>query len=250
MAASVSAWWWLQGNPNPEVHFGFLEDFAMTDAPAAAVPLSLRLREATATAHQAAERTAFVRRMFKGTLPRNAYAALLRSLHPVYTALEAGLRSAAATPAVAHIWDPALERAASLEEDLGFYTGPTWREVAVVEPANRYAAHLKGLAVSDPARLVAHAYVRYLGDLSGGQMIGKAIARHYNSGPDGIRFYEFDDVPDPDSRKQGYRQALDTLPLDQPGREAVVEEASRGFDFAREIFEALERDHPAKVEEA
>ncbi len=220
----------------------------MRDA-TASVPLSLRLRESTATAHQAAERTAFVRRMFKGTLPREGYAALLRSLHPVYTALESGLRSAAGNAAVAHIWDPALERAASLEEDLYFYAGPAWRNLPVTEPASRYANRLEQLVATDPSRLVAHAYVRYLGDLSGGQMIGRAIARHYNTGTQGIRFYQFDAVADADARKQGYRQSLDTLPLLPAEREAVVDEASRAFDFAREIFEALEREHPAAREE-
>jgi heme oxygenase (biliverdin-producing, ferredoxin) len=213
---------------------------------AAADSLAVRLREATAAAHTAAERTAFVRHLFRGTLPREGYVAFLRALHPVYQALEAGLASTTADPAVRMAYDPALNRLAPLEQDLAWFAGPEWRALPVVAPAEAYAAHLRMLAATAPAGLTAHAYVRYLGDLSGGQMIGKRVAATYDAGDAGTNFYAFREVPDVDARKHQYRAMLAGLPLDAAGQELVVREAITGFDYARQMFETLDAAHPSE----
>lgn len=208
--------------------------------------LAVRLREATAGAHTAAERTAFVRHLFKGTLPREGYVAFLRSLYPVYEALEAGLAATTSDPAVRMAYDPALNRTASLAQDLAWFAGPDWAKLPVAAPATAYAAHLKDLAARAPAGLTAHAYVRYLGDLSGGQMMGKRVATTYEAGEAGTNFYAFRDVADIDGRKHQYRAMLTALPLDAAQQDLVVQEANAGFDYARQIFETLDREHPSE----
>jgi len=53
-------------------------------------------------------------------------------------------------------------------------------------------------------RLLAHAYVRYLGDLSGGQVIGARLRKAYGlPGLDGRRFYNFDMGGDSASAEAG-----------------------------------------------
>ena len=62
-------------------------------------------------------------------------------------------------------------------------------------PLSAYLSHLRFLATasSSAPSLLAHAYVRYLGDLSGGQYIGARIKKAYQlEGLDGTRFYQFD----------------------------------------------------------
>lgn len=202
--------------------------------------LAGRLREATADAHTAAERTAFVKHLFKGTLPREGYVAFLRSLHPVYEALEQGMAVNRHDDVVGMIYDPSLNRTAALEKDLEFFAGPSWREMKVTPAARAYAAHLGELATAAPRGLVAHAYVRYLGDLSGGQLMGKRVATTYDAGTAGTNFYAFTDVADVDARKNAYRGALTALPLDADGQDLVVTEAIVGFEFARRMFEELD----------
>ncbi|KAJ9091748.1 hypothetical protein QFC19_008958 [Naganishia cerealis] len=68
----------------------------------------------------------------------------------------------------------------------------------------QFTTHLHHISATRPALLLAHAYVRYLGDLSGGQIVRGKIRRVYalpsstTTGPSsstrGTRFYEFDAV--------------------------------------------------------
>ena len=59
-------------------------------------------------------------------------------------------------------------------------------------PALRnYLDRLTTVSRSQPALLLAHAYVRYLGDLSGGQYIKYKIKKAYNLDDDALRFYDF-----------------------------------------------------------
>jgi len=62
-------------------------------------------------------------------------------------------------------------------------------------PLSAYINHLRDLASasSSAPSLMAHSYVRYLGDLSGGQYIGARVKKAYKlDGLDGTRFYHFD----------------------------------------------------------
>jgi len=58
-----------------------------------------------------------------------------------------------------------------------------------------YTTHLQALSDSaDPSLLLAHAYVRYVGDLSGGQVIRRHVAKAYGTdvaSGEGVRFYDF-----------------------------------------------------------
>ncbi len=58
---------------------------------------------------------------------------------------------------------------------------------------------------------VAHHYTRYLGDLSGGQAIGRILDRDFDLGGRGISFYSFESVPKPKPYKDAYRARLDAL---------------------------------------
>ena len=75
---------------------------------------------------------------------------------------------------------------------------------------------------------MAHAYVRYLGDLSGGQMMGRSVAKTYDAGEAGTNFYNFKDVADVNGRKNAYRAVLTALPLTPKEQDEVVQRGDRG----------------------
>ena len=155
----------------------------MTVAPAApttddVVPLSAALREATAVAHERAEGSAFVADLLGGRYPLAAYTALVVQNHAIYTALEAVSAAWPGDAVAGPFLLPELVRLPSLERDLGSLLGPTWRAEAqrLVQPATvAYVDRLHEVAGSWAGGFVAHHYVRYLGDLSGGQVVGRRV---------------------------------------------------------------------------
>lgn len=178
--------------------------------------------------------------MLGGGLRRPEYCVLLRSLREIYRALEDGLRRSATHPEVAPIVSPALYRQASLEQDLRTLHGDAWLEkLAPASTASAYADQLVQLAQERPALLVAHAYVRYLGDLNGGQSLRRIVAQCLAlSDGVGTAFYEFGDPETVAEHTRRFRAGLDELSrrVDQP---SIVEEAKRAFLLHQSLFEEL-----------
>jgi heme oxygenase len=89
--------------------------------------------------------------------------------------------------------------------------------------------------------LIAHSYTRYLGDLSGGQILKTIAQRGMNlSDGQGTAFYEFKDIPDEKQFKATYRQTLDQLPLDDATVDRIVDEANAAFGLNMKLFQELE----------
>lgn len=209
----------------------------------AAQGLAARLREGTREAHTGAERAQVVRRLLKGTLPRALYVEVLARLLPLYTALEAALEANRAHPLIAPIYFPELARTASLRADLRFFSPGAEPSGAPVSPASaRIVSHLQAIGRDDPGLLVAHSYTRYLGDLSGGQILGRIVRKAYGLGAEGpgADFYRFDGIPDPAAWKAVYRARLDALPVDEAMAQRLVEEAVAAFGLNGALFAELE----------
>lgn len=192
--------------------------------------LSVRLKEDTAPAHQSAERTGIVGDILHRRLKREDYLRFARDLHEVYAALEAALQEQRSHPAVAPIVFTELERAPSLAADLEQLHGPAWRSDLVPSDAvARYVESIRRAAREHPERLTAHAYVRYLGDLSGGQILKKLIGESLGLDGVGLSFYEFPEVADAAGFKQAYRARLDALPVSAEEADGIIEEAREAF---------------------
>ena len=92
-----------------------------------------------------------------------------------------------------------------------------------------------------PGGYVAHHYTRYLGDLSGGQHIGRVAAEAYGLTPThGGRFARFDALGDPHRFKADYRQALDDAPWDEAEQERVIDEIREAYRLNSAVFVDLE----------
>ncbi|MDV8001038.1 biliverdin-producing heme oxygenase [Rhodococcus sp. IEGM 1408] len=200
-------------------------------------PLSRALHDSTIVAHEQAEHAAFITRLMGGNGTPDGLVALLRQSLPVYEALETACRGIGADPRLSAILDPRLDRTAALRADLETHRAQG-RSFDVLVPATEaYVAELQACA-SDPAALIGHHYVRYLGDLSGGQIIKTMVRRHYGI-DEGLSFYEFD-IPKPKVYKDDYRAALDTLPLSEADRESALAAATRAFELNHQIFVDLD----------
>jgi len=91
--------------------------------------------------------------------------------------------------------------------------------------------------------LLSHAYTRYLGDLSGGQILAREIAKAYGlseTGP-GTAFYRFEELQTClKQAKAQYRLSMDALELSTEHKDALVREAKVAFVLNVALME--ERD--------
>ncbi|WP_435738181.1 biliverdin-producing heme oxygenase [Cellulosimicrobium sp. PMB13] len=215
-------------------------DLAPAGLPA---PLSLRLREGTRPEHEQAEGSGFVEKLMSGRLDVAAYADLAAQQWAIYGALEAASAAIRADAQGATLVFDELTRTPEIEKDLAFLVGPDWAERITVRPATeQYVARLREIGGSLPA-YAAHAYTRYLGDLSGGQIIKRMLERHYGLSVDGLAFYTFVEIPKSKPFKDVYRERLDGLDLSPEQVDETVAEARLAFRLNSAVFADLGAVH-------
>ncbi len=208
------------------------------------VALASQLREGTKKSHTMAENTGFVTCFLKGVVDKSSYRKLIADLYFVYSAMEdeIGKLRENGHPVIGPIGYPELNRRETLEKDLSYYFGEDWlNQVTPTRSAKAYVARIHEVAQDFPELLVGHHYTRYIGDLSGGQILKNIAQKAMNlNGHDGVRFYEFDLIKDQKEFKLDYSQTLDSLPLDQATVDLIIEEANQAFKFNMDMFKELE----------
>ncbi|QMV84599.1 biliverdin-producing heme oxygenase [Corynebacterium hindlerae] len=205
-------------------------------------PLSHEIKSVTSVAHSRAEESQFIDDLIAGRLDKVAYRNLLEQTYLFYSALECSSQALRTSPLFAELYDARLLRLPSIAKDLTALHGSArWKGGLQMLPATaRYVQRLNEIgALQDPIALIAHHYVRYLGDLSGGQVIGRMMQRHYNVGSDAVNFYNFEEIEKPKPYKDSYRAKLDALVLSDEERSYLLDEAVAGFYFNSAIFKEL-----------
>lgn len=211
-------------------------------SPAPTTPFSTLIRTASHEAHTEAENSSFMGDMLGGRLGVAAYRRYTEQLWFVYRALEDTADALAADPVAGPFVRPELTRTPALERDLAHLGGPAWRaEIRPLPATAAYAARVAECARDWPAGYVAHHYTRYLGDLSGGQVIRGTAEKTWGFARkgDGVRFYVFADIDNPAAFKREYRELLDALPLDDLEKHRVVDECKRAFALNTAVFREL-----------
>ncbi|MDV7088559.1 biliverdin-producing heme oxygenase [Rhodococcus sp. IEGM 248] len=202
-----------------------------------------RIKTGTDAAHRETEQSRFVGALLAGELTSDGYAELLAQTYLVYRELEDAGRTHTGNPVASPFLHDELLRVPSLEADLEFLRGPSWRETVSALPATtRYVERLREVAYEWPAGFVAHHYIRYMGDLSGGQIIRRMLERAYGYTTDGLQFYIFDEIPKPKVFKDTYRAKLDAAPLTPEDQQRVIDEVNFAYRLNGDLFAALEAD--------
>lgn len=211
--------------------------------------LATKLRNGTPHDHTMAEHTRFIQGFLNGTVSRDSFGKFLSSLYCIYSQLETQLDRHQHHAVVGKVYLLELNRTAHLERDLAFYYGKNWREQVIPTlAAQAYIYRIRQISNTEPALLVAHAYMRSMGILSANQGL-KQIAQSAFNRPEhqGIAFYEFEQIPDIKAFQDKYRQVFDELPVDEETADQIVAEASTSFKFNRQMFQELEKKSPVAV---
>ncbi|KAM9228674.1 heme oxygenase 1 [Dugong dugon] len=206
--------------------------------------LSEALKEATKEVHTQAENAEFMKNFQKGQVTREGFKLVMASLYHIYVALEEEIERNKENPVYVPLYFPEeLHRRAALEEDMAFWYGPHWQEAIPYTAATRsYVRRLHEVGCMEPELLVAHAYTRYLGDLSGGQVLKKIAQKALDlpSSGEGLAFFTFPNIASATKFKQLYRARMNTLEMSPEVRQRVIEEAKTAFLLNIQLFEELQ----------
>lgn len=210
--------------------------------------LSEALKTGTEEAHKEAESVHFVKNFIRGKIDRSLYALFVAQMFHVYLRLEKELDEHAPRNFPGCHFPKELNRFEALQDDIDFWRGSG--DEPPISPATQdYLDRISTVAKERPLLLLAHAYTRYLGDLSGGKILARVAkkALHLDSDgngvTEGLAFYDFPLLRGSvKAFKDRFRQAMNDLELEDADEavEAIVEEANIAFLLNMRLFEELD----------
>jgi heme oxygenase len=181
-----------------------------------------------------AERGGIVAAILAGTATRAGYALWLRNLLPVYQEMEQALARLRDHPGIDFLAQTALHRAGRIAADLDAIAVPV-RALTLLPHGERYA---RRVARAGDERLVAHAYTRYLGDLSGGRALRRRLLNLFGS-EFPVSFSAFPEIADIGGFVAAFRAALDGFGRQAVDPDGVVKEAAVAFAMNIRLSEAI-----------
>jgi heme oxygenase len=206
------------------------------------IPFSQALRERTWSSDGGSEGATFMSDLMTGKGTRDDYIALVAQHYFIYAALESAAGRMADNPVAALFISPQLTRLPALERDLQFLLGDGWRAAVTPLPTTRrYVERIDTVAAEWAGGFIAHHYTRYLGDLSGGEVIRSLMQRQFGFETNGVGFYLFDQIAQPKRFKETYRDQLDAVGWSDDERERVIAEVLIAYRFNTELFVDLSR---------
>ena len=202
---------------------------------------SAQLREATWPHHKRAERTAYLRALVTGRVDRLGYAEMVAQHYFAYVVLEEAGDAMRRDPVAGPFAADELLRVPALERDLAALLGPQWRDsIAPNEATRTYCERMREVCFTWPFAFVAHHYTRYLGDLSGGQYLARAVESRLGvDKQNGTAFYDFSALGDLEAFRHAYREQLDATPWSEQERSWFIAEAAFAYDINTAVLDQL-----------
>ena len=205
---------------------------------------SKQLKEGTKKSHTMAENTSFVASFLRGVVDESKYRQWVANFYFIYHALETEVENNKDNPFVGPMRLNGLSRHDALIKDCEYFYGDDWREkIYPTEQTQRYVNRIHEVAKENPELLIAHHYTRYMGDLSGGQILKGIAQKALGLKEDGLAFYEFPEISDKKGFKESYRRVLDTIiPATQKDVDGIIVEANYAFRLNMYMFEEIQGD--------
>jgi len=178
----------------------------------------MSLKDLTMKQHSNAERQKFAGVLMSGKISEDSYLKYLKNQYYCYYALENNTKF--------DLPDDRLKRCDKILEDVKelqhkLYESNRDMADALTESTLKYGSYVDTIKTKED--FMAHVYVRYLGDLRGGQMISKKV-------PGSGKYYEFDEPEE--LANTIYRNINDDM----------ADEAKKVFEFATKLFVEMGSD--------
>jgi heme oxygenase len=164
------------------------------------------LKDLTAAKHKIAESQPFIVSIFQGKVDKEKYIDYLYQLRILYHTMEYFADKIKLLDGIEDI-----KRAKAIELDFAELANGEMTSYMTKPSTLKYLKYLDSIQ-NNPKALMAHIYVRHMGDLFGGQALAKLLP-----GPNNM--FKFEDIP---SLIKRVREKLDV---------SMAEEANLAFDF-------------------
>ena len=175
------------------------------------------LKELTHEQHKNAERSLFVKKLLKKDITPYQYYIYLSNQFLMYTTLEGYASEIGLLDGIDEI-----KRGVQISKDLQELEKEYKFEIPVhLKSTGNYIQYIRSIS-EDPEKLLAHIYVRHMGDLSGGQIIKRFV-------PGSGQHYQFE--ADVSELKEKVREKL---------HDGHADEAKVCFNMIKEFMEELE----------
>uniref|UniRef100_A0A6A7FUD6 Heme oxygenase n=1 Tax=Hirondellea gigas TaxID=1518452 RepID=A0A6A7FUD6_9CRUS len=197
-------------------------------------------------AHEHATTHPFMNIFMKGDISFEQYRQFVQNLYFVYLTLESEMDRNAQNEIINAIHMPKiLSRVALFENDLSYLFGENWRSlISPSDSINKYTKRIQFIGENHPELLVAHHYIRYMGDLSGAQILGRKAQKIFSLPESGIgiNFVKFSELPTKEEMfqfKNRYRKILDNLPLSEKIQKEIIDEVNLAFTLNTDFFSEM-----------
>ncbi|MCU1478979.1 MAG: biliverdin-producing heme oxygenase [Subtercola sp.] len=201
------------------------------------IPFSQALRERTWSGHGESEGAGFMTDLMNGKGCKDDYISLVAQHYFIYEAIESAAERMKNDSTAAPFISSKLTRLPAISEDLRFLIGDDWlEEIEPLLTTARYVKRINEVGATWSGGFIAHHYTRYLGDLSGGQVIRTLMQRQFGFETNGVGFYLFSDIANPREFKETYRAQLDAVNWSDDERERVIDEVDVAYRFNTELF--------------
>jgi heme oxygenase (biliverdin-producing, ferredoxin) len=176
------------------------------------------LKDLTKESHTRAEKCLFVKKLLKKQLTPYQYYVYLSNQASMYWFLESYATEQGIFDDIEEMKrsEHILDDLKNMEQEYGF------KHPLHTKTTERYLSYIRSIS-ADKQKLLAHVYVRHLGDLSGGQIIKRFVPVAYT------KHYDFDGDTEEIKARFKERTSLELVP-----------EANKCFDFMIDFFHDLE----------
>jgi len=202
------------------------------------------MKRETSSQHRLAERSGVVAKILNRTVTLAEYVLFVRNLLPIYQAFERPMEHTKATARLAPFLDTRLDRSESLIQDLDNIIGrDAWLDLPLMPSAKKYSHLIQQMKKAESIDLLGHIYVRYLGDLNGGQVLRRILADSFNLNACCLKFYCFPAISDLKNFRVEYRRQLNAFEVDTSEKSAIVGAAVRGFQLNINVSNEIVAQH-------
>ncbi|MDA8708771.1 biliverdin-producing heme oxygenase [Hellea sp.] len=197
------------------------------------LPLVDFLKESTWALHTEAEKTGVVADIIRQRVVMKDYLNFIQNLSEVYKALESETDWLGDYAPLQDFFTPALHRHKQLEHDYKKLRAlnSAIPSGEIHDETRNYCKHIRHSQKHVPVAMLAHIYVRYLGDLNGGQVLQRLLKSSLDLSDDCLSFYAFPGISDITQFRLNFRETLNRTIVTEAELQSTKQAAMDAFKF-------------------